>query len=170
MVHLAFEAARDHDLVLPGPVVVREHAANRLVAPAVAADGGESGRNVHQLALDAEMLRELTAALAAAARGILLRQQQAEYLVLADRAHGERRADRAVDAARHGDHQPAARKVAQDLAQAARDAVGFRAEVDVEDRVIELHASPRRRTLPVAVYGSVPAKTTSFGTLYIARC
>ena len=65
--------------------------------------------------------------------GIAFRQDQPEHALRAERAHRQRDACGAVDAAGDRDHQPAPLQLPRgDAAQARGDAVGFRVVVEIE--------------------------------------
>jgi hypothetical protein len=107
VIDLTFQAATDDDLVLPAVAVLREHLADRVVAPLVTTDAFERRRDIEHFVLDAEVFGQLATARSAEARRIALRQHQAVNALLTERLHAQGRAHGAVDATGHGTDETA---------------------------------------------------------------
>src|SRR5690606_14228905 len=113
MIDAPFESAADDDLVLPALAILREHFANRVIAPGIATDRGQGGADVEYLVPDPEMLGQEPASSCTEARRISLGQHHPVDPLLAYGADRKCSADRAVDTARHRDHKPSAGQISR---------------------------------------------------------
>src|SRR5690349_13607753 len=159
-----------HDLRAPARSVLREQAADVLVAAPIAAGADQDRRDVLELGLDAERGGQLAAQAQAVGIGVLLGHQDAQDICRAEGAHAERRHHARINAAREADHDALAAQAFEDLrAQTAGNALGLRGGVDGEGKRLaaRVHAatSSLRAILPFSLFGSWPRNSTSDGTM-----
>src|SRR4029079_832910 len=159
-----------YDLVLPPRAVLREHAPDEFVAPAVATGAEQHRADVLQHGLDAKPFRHLAAQAEAFRIGVLLRHEDAQYITRAERAHAKRGDHSRVDAARKAEHRTFAPQVLQHLlAQCRADALHLGGGVDLEGKRVKagVHAatSSLRAIFPFSLFGNCPRNSTVAGTM-----